>query len=428
MALIFWFYLQVNMGITTPDYEVRQLPNGIRIAHKQVIHTKIAHAAFVLDAGSRDEAPYEQGLAHFWEHMAFKGTTSHKAFHICNTLERIGGELNAYTTKEKICFYASVLAPHFKKATDLLTDILFHSIFPEKEIEKERQVILEEMAMYLDSPDDAISDEFDSLIFRNHTLGNNILGTQESVKATSRDAFLAFVAQHLNTEKLVLATVGPMTMDQVMRTVGAQLESKPRSTPANPRTAFSGYVPQTITQEKPITQAHVLMGCPALAYTHPDRLPLVMLTNMLGGPAMNSRLNLAVREKHGLTYAIEAGFTPYGDTGIFSIYYGTEPRQINRVQRLVKQELRKLREKPLGITQMRQVQEQLKGQLAMSEESNLNLCLALGKSLLDAGRMESLPEIFNQIDAIKPAQLADLANQFFNEEGLSTLIYVPEEE
>jgi predicted Zn-dependent peptidase len=282
--------------------------------------------------------------------------------------------------------------------------------------------------MYLDSPDDAISDEFDSLIFYNHTLGNNILGTQESVKSTTRDAFLAFVAQHLNTEKLVLATVGPMTMDQVMRTVGQQLESKPRSTPDNPRTAFGGYVPQTITQEKPITQAHVLMGCPALAYTHPDRLPLVMLTNMLGGPAMNSRLNLAVREKHGLTYAIEAGFTPYGDTGIFSIYYGTEPRQINRVQRLVKQELRKLREKPLGITQMRQVQEQLKGQLAMSEESNLNLCLALGKSLLDAGRMESLPEIFNQIDAIKPSQLADLANQFFNEEGLSTLIYVPEEE
>ena len=416
------------MRITTPDYEEIQLANGIRIAHKQVNHTKIAHAAFVLDAGSRDEAPHELGLAHFWEHMAFKGTSKHKAFHICNTLERVGGELNAYTTKEKICFYASVLAPHFKKSTDLLTDILFDSIFPEKEIEKERQVILEEMAMYLDSPDDAISDEFDSIVFQNHSLGNNILGTQESIKATDRDLFLAFVKQHLNLEKLVFATVGPFTFEQVKKIVVPKLEQFTASQQSNPRQIFEGYIPTTLVQDKPITQAHVLMGCPALPYTHPDRLALVMLTNMLGGPAMNSKLNLAVRERYGLTYAIEASYTPYADTGLFSIYYGTEAKQLKKVKGLVSQELKKLRDKPLGITQMRQVQEQLKGQLAMSEESNLSLCLALGKSILDAGKLESLPEIFVQIDLITALKLADLANEFFDEGQLSMLTYLPEEE
>lgn len=411
------------MGHSTPDYELVQLPNGIRVAHKQVVHTKIVHAAFVLDAGSRDENDDELGLAHFWEHMAFKGTEQHKAFHIINTLERLGGELNAYTTKEKICFYASVLAPHFKKAGHLLFDILFNSVFPEKEIEKERQVILEEMAMYLDDPDDAISDEFDSLVFAQHPLGNNILGTTESVKSLSRAHFTAFVKRVMSTERLVFCTVGPMTMKEVLKTMTPLLETVEARSPALVRKPVLPHVPVRRTVLKSITQAHVIMGRQALPFTHQDRIPLVMLTNLLGGPAMNSRLNLAVRERHGLTYAIEASYNTFVDTGILSIYFGTDETQVERVTKLVNRELRLLREKPLGISQLKQVKEQIKGQLAMSEESNLSLCLSLGRSLLDAGKMESLPELFEQVDAVSATKLADLANEFLNPEHWSMLTY-----
>lgn len=415
------------MGITTPDYELVQLPNGIRIAHKQVTTTKIAHVAMVLDAGSRDEAPDELGIAHFWEHMAFKGTTHHKAFHICNTLERLGGELNAYTTKEKICFYASVLAPHFKKAASLLYDILFFSTFPEKEIEKERQVILEEMAMYLDSPDDAISDEFDALIFQDHPLGNNILGTQDSVKGLGRDHFFRFLKRHVNTEHLVCCSVGPMSMKQVLAVVQPLLEQVERTTPPIIRQVSTGYVPKRIVQQKPISQTHVMMGQPALPFTHPDRIPLVILANLLGGPAMNSRLNLAVRERHGLTYSIDASYNTFVDTGQLTVYYATEQRQVDKVQRLINRELKLLRDKPLGTSQLKQVKDQIKGQMAMSEESNLNLCLSLGRSLLDAEHLESIPELFQKVEQVTSQKLADLANEFLNPEQWSVLVFEADE-
>lgn len=413
-------------SMTTPDYELRTLSNGIRIAHKQVTTTKIAHIAFVLNVGSRDERPEELGIAHFWEHMAFKGTSKHSAFHICNTLERVGGELNAYTTKEKICFYASVLAPHFKKAATLLNEILFESTFPEKEIEKERNVILEEMSMYQDSPDDAISDEFDAVVYEHHTLGNNILGTTESIKAIDKAAFKRFIDDHLNTEELVIATVGPISFKDVLKVLEPLLDPVTKSTPKFERIPYLSYKPQQIERIKPITQAHELMGCPALPFAHPDRVALVMLTNMLGGPAMNSKLNLAVRERHGLTYAIEANYTPYSDTGLWAIYFGTEARQIERVRSLINKELKVLREKPLTDSQLKQVKEQLKGQLAMSEEGNLNLCLALGKTLLDVGKMDSIQELFSQIDAVTSIQLADLANQFMNPATWTTLTYIPD--
>src|SRR5688572_30156357 len=199
------------------EYQIHTLPNGIRILHKQVLHTKIAHSGFTLDIGSRDENETQLGLAHFWEHMAFKGTEKRKAFHILNRLETVGGELNAYTTKEKICFYASVLDAHFEKAFELLADITFHSIFPSKEIEKERGVILEEMAMYLDAPEDAIVDEFDSVIFKNHSLGNNILGTTESVTRFQKEDFLDFIRDNYSTDRLVFASVSNLPFAKVVK-------------------------------------------------------------------------------------------------------------------------------------------------------------------------------------------------------------------
>ena len=401
------------------------LPNGIRILHKQVLHTKIAHGGFTLDIGSRDEQEDQQGLAHFWEHMAFKGTEKRKSFHILNRLETVGGELNAYTTKEKICFYASVLDKHFEKAFELLTDITFHSVFPEKEIEKERGVILEEMAMYLDTPEDAIVDEFDAVIFRNHQLGNNILGTRDSVSGFQKADFRKFLDQNLSTDRLVFASVSNLPFEKVVKLAEKYLANVPGRTLTRQRKQFNTYQPQAFTLEKAINQAHCVIGAPAYALSDPKRIPFFMLSNILGGPGMNSRLNLAVREKFGLVYTIDASYTAYVDTGLFNIYFGTEKKQLNRTTDLVLKELKKLREKPLGSVQLHTAKEQLMGQLAMAEESNIGYMMMMGKSILDLNKVDSLNEIFDQIRRTSAAELQEIANHVLTETKLSFLNYVP---
>ncbi|MDX5444072.1 MAG: insulinase family protein, partial [Hymenobacteraceae bacterium] len=331
-----------------PDYDIHTLPNGIRILHKQVTHTKIAHSGFTLDIGSRDEQPDQQGLAHFWEHMAFKGTQKRKSFHILNRLESVGGELNAFTTKEKLCFYSSVLDAHFEKSFDLLTDITFNSTFPSKEIEKERGVILEEMAMYLDTPEEAIVDEFDAVVFKNHPLGNNILGTRESVSSFTKQDFIQFIDQNLETDRIVFSSVSNLPFKKVVKLAEKYLSDIPTIKRERHREPFTLYQPEKVVVEKPISQAHCVIGCPAYSLNDDRRIPFFMLVNLLGGPGMNSRLNLAVREKHGLVYTIDANYGNYTDTGMFGIYFGTEKQQLKRTTSLVLKELKKLREKPLG--------------------------------------------------------------------------------
>lgn len=407
------------------DYHIHTLPNGIRIVHKQVQHTKIAHSGFILDLGSRDEQPDQLGLAHFWEHMAFKGTAKRKSFHILNRLEAVGGELNAYTTKEKLCFYSSVLDKHFEKSFELLTDISFHSIFPEKEIEKERGVILEEMAMYLDTPEEAIVDEFDNVIFDGHPLGNNILGTKESVSGFKKDDFQRFIKDNLSTEALVFCSVSNLPFEKVMKLAEKYLADVPHISKPRQRMAFGQYTPKTVTIEKPISQAHCVMGCPAYALNDDRRIPFFMLVNLLGGPGMNSRLNLAVREKHGLVYTIDANYATYIDTGLLSIYFGTEKKQLRRTTSLVLKELKKLREKRLGSLQLHTAKEQLMGQLAMAEESNMGLMMMMGKSILDQGHIDTLNEIFDQIKDTTAQDLIDIANDVLQEDKLSFLNYVP---
>ncbi|MGV3640205.1 MAG: M16 family metallopeptidase [Adhaeribacter sp.] len=407
------------------DYHLHTMPNGIRIIHKQVSHTKIAHSGFILDIGSRDEKPDQLGLAHFWEHMAFKGTQKRKSFHILNRLETVGGELNAYTTKEKLCFYASVLDKHFEKSFELLTDITFHSVFPAKEIEKERGVILEEMAMYLDTPEEAIVDEFDGVVFRNHALGNNILGTRESVSGFRKSDFLQFIRDNLDTSRLVYSSVSNLPFDKVVRLAQKYLGHLPAISKERGRSPFQGYQAQVITLEKPIQQAHCVIGCPAYALPDENRIPFFMLTNILGGPGMNSRLNLGVREKHGLVYTIDANYSTYIDTGMFGIYFGTEKKQLRRTTALVLKELSRIREKALGTLQLHTAKEQLMGQLAMAEESNIGLMMMLGKSILDLNKVETLNEIFDRIRGIKAAQLQDIANEVLHEDQLSYLNYIP---
>jgi predicted Zn-dependent peptidase len=408
------------------DYEVFQFPNGLRLVHKQVTNSKIAHCGYVLDMGSRDETDAELGIAHFWEHMAFKGTTKRKSFHILNSLESVGGELNAYTTKEKVCFYASFLDNYYSKAVELLTDITFNSVFPDKEIEKERTVILEEMSMYLDAPDDAIADEFDALFFQNHPLGNNILGTTESVKRFTKANFQQFIARNTDTHRIIFASVGNFTLAQVIKMVSKHLAAIPEVHTERNRLPFTNYSPTTIQKRKPISQAHATFGCLAPPISDARRLPYFMLINLLGGPAMNTRLNMSLREKYGLVYAVEASYTPYIDTGMTNIYFGTEKQQLNRATDLVFKEIRKLQTDKLGITQLKQTKDQLKGQLAMAEENNANLMLMLGKSLLDAERIDSLDEVFQQIDIITAPQLCDMANEFLQIDQMAMLSYLPE--
>ncbi|GAB3828140.1 M16 family metallopeptidase [Pontibacter rugosus] len=407
------------------DYHIHTLPNGIRIVHKQVLHTKIAHSGFIMDIGSRDELPQEQGLAHFWEHMAFKGTQKRKSFHILNRLESVGGELNAYTTKEKVCFYSSVLDKHFEKSFELLTDITFHSIFPEKEIEKERGVILEEMSMYLDTPEEAIVDEFDAVVYEGHPLGNNILGTKESVASFKKQNFRDFINRNLSTDALVFCSVSNLPFEKVVKLAEKYLSDIPRIHKPLDRVPFVSYQPKTITTEKSISQAHCVIGCPAYALGDDRRIPLFMLNNLLGGPGMNSRLNLAVREKHGLVYTIDSNYATYVDTGLLTIYFGTEKKQLKRTTSLVLKELKKLREKPLGSLQLHTAKEQLMGQLAMAEESNMGLMMMIGKSILDQEKVESLNDIFDQIRSITADDLITIANDVLHEDKLSFLNYVP---
>ncbi|SNR42238.1 MULTISPECIES: M16 family metallopeptidase [Hymenobacter] len=409
-----------------PDYDLYELPNGIRVLHKTVPHTKIAHCGFLLDIGSRDEKPSQQGLAHFWEHMAFKGTEKRKSFHILNRLETVGGELNAYTTKEKICFYASLLSTHFERAFELLTDLTFHSVFPEKEIEKERGVILEEMSMYHDAPEDAIIDDFDDVVFAHHSLGHNILGTRESVSGFQQADFRQFLAENVRTDRLVFSSVSNLPFKDVKRMADKYLAPIPAQLGERPRRPFTSYQRLERIERKPITQAHCLIGGPAYAIEDERRIPFFLLSNLLGGPGMNSRLNLAVREKYGLVYTIDATYSPYTDTGLFGIYFGTEKKQVNRTISLVQKELKRLREQALTTTQLHNVKEQLMGQLAMAEESNGGLMQLLAKSTLDIGRVESLNEIFERVRRITAPELLGLANDILHEDNLSVLQYVPE--
>lgn len=408
------------------EYQIYTLPNGIRIAHRQVPYTQIVHCGLMLDMGSRDEKPNQVGLAHFWEHMAFKGTKKRKSYHIINRLESVGGELNAYTTKEKICFYASVLDNHFEKSVELLADITFHSIFPENQIEKERGVILEEMSMYQDSPEDAIQDDFDSIIFANHQLGANILGTQDSVKSFTRKSLQQFINENMDTDKIVFSIVGNIPFKKAIHIAEKYLKDIPKRQTEIKRTPPQSYLPQRVNITKTITQAHCAIGRPSYSLGDTRRLPFFMLVNLFGGPGMNSRLNMTLREKNGLVYSIDASYSPFIDTGFLGIYFATDKANLDKALALIVKEMQLLKEKPLGKLQLHTAKEQLMGQLAMAEESNQSYMLMMAKSILDVGRVETLESIFSEIKKIESDQLQTITQEMFDESQLSYLTFLPE--
>ncbi len=407
------------------DYQLHEWPNGLRLVYKQVPTTRIVHCGLVLDIGNRDETESQQGIVHFWEHMAFRGTKKRKAYHILNGLESVGGELNAYTSKEKICFYASVLDRYYQKAVELLSDITFHATFPQKQIEKERMVILEEMAMYEDAPDDAIQDDFDHLVFKDHPLGQNILGNRQSVSNYQQQDFQEFIAANLQTNRVVFTCVGNLPFNKVVKVADRYLGHINANGRSPHRSGFNGYFPQVKQINRAVTQAHCALGRTAYPITHQDRLPFFALINLLGGPGMNSRLNLTLREKHGLVYAIDAQYIPYQDTGMMAIFFGTDPKMVKRSLKLVRKELSMLSDKPLGTLQLHRAKEQLVGQLAMAEENNMNLMLMMGKSLLDLDHIQSLEDTIQQVRNITARKLQDLAKEMFDYKDFSILTFMP---
>jgi predicted Zn-dependent peptidase len=407
----------------TPQFYT--LSNGIRIAHSRVTNTKIVHCGIMLDIGSRDENPANQGIAHFWEHMAFKGTRKRKAFHILNRLESLGGELNAFTDKEKILFYASLRDEYFERAVELLSDITFDSIFPEDQIKRERNVILEEMSMYSDDPEDSLQDEFDSVVFTDHPLGMNILGTESTVRSFRRRDFRKFIKSHLDTRRIVFSVVGNVKMTTVIQLAEKYLGHVPRITSRKKRAPFSLYKPKEMKVKRNIKQSRVAIGRASYKLTDHRRDAFNMLTNILGGGGMNSRLNMALREKRGYVYSVGAQYTPFTDVGLFVITFGTEPSQLMKSVELVKQELGRLRDRKMGVIQLAAAKEQLLGQVAMAEENNLNYMMMIARSLLDLGKITPVEEVFAKVRDIPAVKLQELANEMFDEDKLSYLFMEP---
>jgi predicted Zn-dependent peptidase len=401
------------------DYKIHRFENGIRIVHKQVNHTKVIHCGFVIDIGSRDELQTHQGIAHFWEHMAFKGTEKRKAYHIINRLDSVGGELNAFTTKEKIFFYASILEEYFEMAVELLADITFNSVFPEKQIEKERIVVLDEMAMYLDNPDDAIQDDFDPVVFGNHTLGNNILGNEESINSIQKIDFINFIHQNLSSDGVVFSIVGPKSFKETLKITAKYLNQIPEYSSNKSRIKPIPVYGEKKIVKKSFGRAYCAIGRDAFSINDEERIPFFMLNNILGGPAMNSRLNLSLREKYGYVYSIDASFSSYTDTGIFGIFFGTEKKFLNRSIKIVLKELKKLRGQKLGTLQLNKAKQQIKGQLAIAEENNTNIMLMMGRSLLDLDRIDHIDYIFRQIDQQTSVSLMEIADIMFCEDKLN---------
>lgn len=408
------------------ECELIQLANGIRLVLHQVA-SPVSHACILVNAGARDEEEGQYGLAHFIEHLLFKRTDKRNTIQILNRLEVVGGDLNAYTTKEYTCIHASFLSPYLERALDLFEDLFFHSVFPEDEMEKEKGVILDEMASYLDSPEDAIMDDFEDLVFEGHGLGHNILGTPADLQALSRADIKKFIQQSYNTHEIVIGISGNYTTKKVRLLAERILGALPENNSPKNRTGLPTATPRLATYKKPINQTHFVMGTRAYSVHDGNKVGLLLLNNLLGGMGMSSRLNLIVREKHGIAYTIESNYTPYSDTGLFYIYFGTDEEKAERARRLIHKELKKLRERTLGVMQLYQAKRKFKGQIALAEENRMSLIISMAKNVLDYGYVQTLEELFGQIDEVTAERLLDIANEVLDERSLSVLRFVPED-
>lgn len=407
------------------DYQVYQLANGIRLLHKPS-SSSISHACILVNAGSRDEKPEKMGLAHFIEHLLFKRTERRNTHQILNRLELVGADLNAYTTKEYTCIHASFLNPYLERSLDLFEDILFHSVFPEDEMEKEKGVVLDEIASYQDLPEEAIQDDFEDLIFAGHPLGTNILGTAQTVRSFKRDDVLKFLNANYRTDEIVIGVLGNYDFKKLVKVADKVFGKLPANYPEKQRTALNTYHPLFKEATRQISQTHCVMGTRAYDTHHNNKVALLLLNNLLGGTGMSSRLNLQLREKYGIAYTIESNYTPLTDTGIFSIYFGTDTEKTQRALNVIQRELKKLREVKLGEIQLHQAKQKFNGQIALAEENRLSLIIAFAKSLLDYNKVDSLSEVMAKVNAVTASQFMDVANEILDPATLTTLIFKAE--
>lgn len=408
------------------EYQLHSLKNGIRILHKHSNTNEISHCCVVINAGSREEDQNKIGLAHFLEHLFFKGTSHRNTNQILNRLEVVGGEINAYTTKEHTCIHASFLNQHLDRATELISDILFHSTFPDKEIKKEREVILDEIDSYLDLPEEAIQDDFEGIIFKGHALGNNILGTAESVKKINKKDIVSFLQKNYHTDEIVFAVDGGSDFQKVITIAEKYFGDIKSNFRKIKREKSKKTKAVQIIKSKTIIQSHAIIGSQCYGNNHPNKTAMLLLNNYLGGPGMSSKLNLEIREKHGICYTIESNYIPFSDTGIFSIYMGTDKDKMDKCQNLVKRELEKLTNKKLGVTSLHQAKQKFIGQISLAEENRLSVIISLAKNILEEGKADSLVEIYKKINLVTANDILSVANDILMLNKLSSLTFLPE--
>jgi predicted Zn-dependent peptidase len=408
-------------------YTILQHDSGLRVVHLRTPGSRLVHTGFLIDTGSCHDGDHP-GLAHALEHMMFKGTHRRKAFHVISSLEVVGGELNAYTTKDLTAVYASTESRHLQKAVDVLSDIVFNSSLPENELLKEKKVITDEINMYLDSPEENIYDEFQEKVFGQHPLGHNILGSRESVEQISVQNLKDFVGEHYHIENMVFSVVGNVSEARVLQALDKYLQRYPLrkgTWKAKTSLPFTDYKPFQERQESDFMQAYAIIGSPAYGETHPHRYPLLLLNNLLGGPGMNSRLNLAIREKYGYTYHVESGYQSFKHDGLFHCYFSCELKYLEKSLALMFKEWKRLQDEPMGARQLSQAKNQFIGQLVMSNENGNALMLHLGKGVLRHGKASTLQEAIEQIKAVKADDIMTVAHELLQPERQSQLLYIP---
>ena len=445
-------------------YNTYTLDNGLRIIHLPS-DSQVVYCGYQINAGTRNEEPGEEGLAHFCEHVTFKGTERRKAWHILNCLESVGGDLNAYTNKEGTVYYSAILKEHIARAVDLLSDIVFHSVYPQTEIDKEVEVICDEIESYNDSPAELIYDEFENILFKGSPLGHNILGTAEQVRAFKTEDALRFTQKLYRPDNAIFFAYGDIDFKKLVKLIQKALGECPKGrelacstdcksaeTPTEERIAEetpTGETPteemeagdanhkvqsskfnvqskvagQTIVMQKKTHQAHVMIGTRAYDVNDDRRMPLYLLNNMLGGPGMNAKLNLALREHNGLVYTVESTMVAYGDTGTWSIYFGCDEHDVKRCLRLVRKELDKFMQKPLSDAQLKAAKKQIKGQIGVACDNRENFALDFGKSFLHYGWEKNVDRLYEQVDEITAAQIQAVAQELFDKDRLTTLIF-----
>ena len=431
-------------------YNTYTLDNGLRIIHLPS-DSKVVYCGYQINAGTRNEEPGEEGLAHFCEHVTFKGTERRKAWHILNCLESVGGDLNAYTNKEGTVYYSAILKEHIARAVDLLSDIVFHSVYPQAEIDKEVEVICDEIESYNDSPAELIYDEFENILFKGSPLEHNILGNAEQVRSFKTEDALRFTRKLYRPDNAIFFAYGDIDFKKLvklLKTLNFEhgtlnfMNSKTSETPAaemeagdanhkvqsskfkvQSKEVQSKVAGQTIVMQKNTHQAHVMIGTRAYDVNDDRRMPLYLLNNMLGGPGMNAKLNLALREHNGLVYTVESTMVAYGDTGTWSIYFGCDEHDVKRCLRLVRKELDKFMQKPLSDAQLKAAKKQIKGQIGVACDNRENFALDFGKSFLHYGWEKNVDRLYEQVDAITAAQIQAVAQELFDKDRLTTLIF-----